>query len=146
MQVVYFDGSFEACGHLMRACSMVNARVMVVLARNISPEHYDFVMRCEDCCGSLGHFENGRFVRHVRVGSKRQCSQVTDADGVELFLRQLADRDDLNDEEKIDLLKTMSVCDRDGCASCSTCERTRRLAEEYGFYDFVEWAPTFSQV
>lgn len=146
MRLIYFDGTFESCGHLLHACSAVDSRVIVVVDRKLSAEHRAFLSTCEDCGGSLGRFENGRFVTHVKVGSKRLVRHTSEKDGIELFLQHVAERDDLNDEEKLDLLHVMSVCDKDGCSSCSTCRRTRSLAEAYGFYDFVEWAPTFSGV
>ena len=131
----------------MQACSRIDSRVMVIIDRKLGADQRRFLEKCQDCGGSLGHFENGRFVSHIRVGSKRLCrATATDdgVDGIELFFRHMAERTDMSEEDKFEILQLVQVCDNDGCAACSTCRRTSELAETYGFYDFVEWARTFS--
>ena len=142
MKIVYFDGSIETCGHLWHACSTVDSRVHVVLPRSISDDHRQWLFTLQDCGGSLGHFERGRFVPHISVGSKRRHTERND--GVELFFQHLAERTDLSDDAKYELLRMMICCDHDGCGTCRTCRHVSSVAEDYGFYDYADWAATFS--
>lgn len=143
MNLIFFDGTIETSGVLLVACESINEQVYVVKDRNLSREHQDWLNGLQDCGGSIGSFKNGRFVPHARVGSGRRLCQQN-RDGIELFFRHLAERDDMNDDDKIELLRMLRVCDRDGCGECDQCNRIAKVAEDYGFYDFEEWAPTFS--
>ncbi len=137
MQRIYFDGTFESAGQVLTACKQINKRVFVVMHRNATDQEREFVWRLQDSSGSLGHFENGRFVGHTSRGSGRHCTRSVQ-DGIEAYFDILAERDDLNEDEKLEEIKFLRACDADTCRSCIVCRHVERVAEDYGFYDVLE--------
>ena len=132
MERVYFDGTFESAGQVLAACERINKRVLVVLPRRHSAEDRAFMNDLRDCNGSLCHFENGRCVRHVAVGSGRHCTRPV-ADGVEAYFRILAERE-TSDDDKWEALERLKPCH--GCTGmCAACTHVVAVGREFGFYD-----------
>ena len=126
MRRVYFDGTYETAGHVLAACSMVDARVMVVCARRLPADARHMLHTFEDCMGRIG--ARGR----ICVGSPRRC--WTCADGVEAFFDHVSAFE--GDAREQELLESLLVCGAgEACRGCASCARVRRVAPEYGVYD-----------
>lgn len=131
MNAIYFDGTISSAGNLLAACDVVDARVFVVTHRCPSENDDRFLRQLADCGGSIGSFNNGRFVPHRRMGSARHCAAIVD-DGVEAFFAKIVDR---TDEEVEEWLRLLNWCHRGNCGRCAACAHVVKTAEAYGFYD-----------
>lgn len=139
---VYFDGTIETAGNVFQACAGPR-RVWIVVPRNSGNEVLDTAHSFCDIVGSLGHFEQGRYIKHQSRGSARFLS--TEKDGVELFFAWLAEQS-AGDEIKLEFIGKFYACmcshhdTEDGCAMCKHIDI---MSQRYGFYDVLELVRSF---
>lgn len=137
MRRVYFDGSYATAADVMRVCD--TERVWIVKSRSLNSNEDAFLTDvCRmDVCGTRGHFEGGKYVKHESRGSARFCS--TTESTMETIISRIAHSDRIADEDKLDILTRMlRPCPRTVCGQCSVCVDASRIAEEYGIYDLCE--------
>lgn len=135
MNPVFFDGTVETAGQVLRACKQIDARVAIVTHRHIDPTEQSFLNRLRDCSGSLGSFKNGRYERRQKMGSARKCVKVS-TDGIETFFQIIAGFPNENFVDEI--LSELRACDCNTCGKCEVCVRVGKYAEKYGFYDIFD--------
>mgnify|MGYP007047789381 CR=1 FL=1 len=134
---IYFDGTIETAGNVCVACTR-DGQVWLVVPRNCDDETLTIASSFCDTFGSLGHFEQTRYIKHQSKGSARLVSTKTD--GVELFFSWLANHR-APEEAKLELIGKFYAC---RChtdttnATCVMCCHVDTVAQSYGFYDVLE--------
>lgn len=136
MKRIYFDGSFGSAADVLTAC--VSGRVWLVFSRDAPATSRTFLEQaCQtDACGSRGHFEGGRFVRHESTGSPRFCEPRSST--AEDLIALVAANVFIPEEEKVGVLCGLRPCPRASCGTCTLCLETAATAERYGIYDLAE--------
>ena len=134
MRRVYFDGTYPAAAEVMRACDA--SRVWVVKSRDLHPTEETFLTEvCPmDACGTRGHFEGRKYVKHESFGSARLCDPSTAT--MESLVSRIAHDETIADEDKVDILgRVLRPCPRPVCGYCALCVRASEIASDYGIYD-----------
>jgi hypothetical protein len=137
MRRVYFDGTYAAAEDVMRSCGAT--RAWIVKSRNLNPSEEAFLTEvCRvDVCGTRGHFEGGKYVKHESRGSARFCKASEST--MENLISRIAHDERIADEDKLDILSRMlRPCHRSVCGECSVCINASKIAEEYGIYDLCD--------
>tara|TARA_B110000046_G_scaffold173301_1_gene195797 strand:- start:3525 stop:4058 length:534 start_codon:yes stop_codon:yes gene_type:complete len=137
MHRVYFDGTYATAAEVMRACDI--GKVWIVMSRDLDRAELAFLTNvCQrDICGTRGHFERARYVKHESFGSARFCDASWST--AEDLISRIAHDDAIDDEEKLYILSHMlRPCARATCGTCVTCVEASRVAEKYGIYDLDE--------
>ena len=126
MIYVHFDGSFSSAGYIFAQKDL--NRIWIKFSRNCSSDIVNFMSSLKDFNGSLGHFSNGRFIRHTSVGNPYRCVRVKD--NTETLFKILGAKQDVVQQEFFSMFHMCGICKK-----CKTC---CAIAEEYGIYDLVD--------
>ena len=124
---VYFDGSTETAGHVMYLCTKQYNRVWIVLPRSNPSNIFRLKQICNrfrDNYGSLGHFENKKYIQHYNVGSPRHIKPLN-INGDEFFFQFISNLN-ISEESKIEYIQLFDIC------------FNTYIQEQYGFYNIYD--------
>ena len=125
---IFCDGTFQSVGHILHACK--TQQIWIVYSRMCSSSIVQLLCYQHDIMGSIGHFGEHAYVRHVSYGNPHRGNQLDTSDGIKYLFEAVAT---MHPDTQRSFLSHFHTC-----GNCDACERATTVAEEFGIYDLCD--------